>query len=126
MWVMPAFVRVGRVVDRRGISLLVLFQGDALPTPIPDAYQYWDPYPPPPAPENTIHPTSPPTNQVLAATGDSISVKQAGHILGRHPKQIRQMLRAGTLQGHQKGGLWAGVDHASVRRLQAGGSLATD
>jgi excisionase family DNA binding protein len=114
---MPSFVKVGQVVRKEGISVLVQFQGHAEPTAIPDAYMYWHPTPPAGA-SLVLTKVSAPKVEVSPADGPSVSVRQAAALLGVTSKDVRRMLRSGRLTGTRKGRSWAGVEQDSLSRLR--------
>lgn len=125
MWVMPHFVKVGQVEYREGISIVIKFQGDLEPTVLPDGYMYWDPMPPTPAPEYTLHPTHEPKHRVEAAVGPEMTVRQAAAKLGTTPKDVRRMLRSGQLRGRREDGKWVAVDAVSLSARRADGQPST-
>lgn len=125
IWAMPDFVKVGRLDHKQGISLAIEFQGHAVPTVLPDAYQYWEPDPGAQLAPYMLRITDPPRLRVDAATGETMSVRQAAALLGCGPKDVRRMLRSGKLEGEKKGGSWAAVVAGSVSRLKGGASQGT-
>lgn len=126
MWIMPGFVKVGQVVMRKSMSIVIRFQGHDRDTVIPDGYMYWDPTPPVPAPEYTLCPAVRPKITVDAASGPHVSVRQAAALLGTKPKDIRRMLRAGQLKGRQEAGSWVEVEADSLHRRKVAAQESTD
>lgn len=107
MFVMPEWVKVGRIVEVRGISMVVQFEAHAEPTVIPDAYVYWDQYGVYPHPPYTLAPTLAPKHRVETISDDRlITVRQAAALLGKTPKDIRRMIRSGQIVGERVKGSW--------------------
>lgn len=127
IWVMPEFVKRGRLEYVQGISAVVHFEAHAEPTSIPDAYQYWTP---PALGPRVLKPyslsiTEAPLRPLDAATGPALSVRQAAALRGISSKDVRRMLRAGQIRGKQVSGKWVEVDRDSLSRLPEGASPDT-
>lgn len=114
-WRTPRFVKYGRVISRKGRSLLIRFAGDDRDTAIPDGKWYHlqfkmygesadeylitvDSYPEGSLNESLIDP---------AAHDDMITVREAHEILGIDPKQLRRHIRRGKLPAERNAeGYW--------------------
>lgn len=117
-WRTPTFLKHGTVVERKGRSLRVRFDGDHRDTVIPDARWYF-------AQSKTARTEAEldrmesslvawkgaaPKHQVDLqpdATGDDwLTSGEASKLHGVSPKDLRRWLRSGKVQGHQRSGAW--------------------
>lgn len=121
MFVMPEWVKIGKIVRVEGISLVVAFEAHSQPTVIPDAYSYWDYYGVYPHPPYSLVPTLAPKHTVAPVYDERImSVRQAASLLGKTPKDIRRMIRGGQIQGERVKGTWVVLASSLSRRSQEG------